>query len=341
MADSAIFDWIERELSPRDCNSEEFFYNEMESQSGYSLPILYQPFDLRQRSHWHDRGEILDYLCSTGGEGQRLLDFGPGDGWPSLLVAPFAGEVVGVDGSPKRVEVCAANADRLGIANARFLYVEPGCPLPFPDNAFDGAMAASSIEQTPDPRWTITELYRVLRAGGRLRMFYESLSIYRNGGELEASLDEIGPQACALTLYERRIERESARMFKVIFGLPIQEAGQALSLSGETLSWQTLSLPALKQMLPRISEARRCSLTHPSGTTFMHWLVETGFSEVSPTHSGGYFAGRLFEQLPEKSRPYSLEGIDRLLRPLVEIVVTLLAPLQNKSGREPMITAVK
>jgi len=175
--DLSVLTWIESELQPVICNSEEFLYNEMESQSDYTLPILYKPFDPDDPGHWADRGDMFDFLHSSGGPGNTLLDFGPGDGWPSLIVAPLSKEVVGVDGSPKRVEVCTQNAARLGITNARFLLVEPGSPLPFHNDTFDGVMAASSIEQSPDPRLTLSELFRVLRPGGRLRICYESRGI--------------------------------------------------------------------------------------------------------------------------------------------------------------------
>ena len=98
-------------------------------------------------------------------------------------MAPYVAEVVGVEGAHRRVEVCRENAARLGITNAHFYYVAPGAPLPFDANSFDGAMAASSLEQSPDPRATLREIYRVLRPGARLRMYYEALGRYRGGQE--------------------------------------------------------------------------------------------------------------------------------------------------------------
>ena len=109
-----IVEWIEEVLEPRLCNSEEFIYDEMESQSGKCLPIIYQPFDIARRMHWTDRGALFDFLCSTEGWGKRILDFGPGDGWPSLIIAPFVDQVVGVEGSRRRCLICWENAERLG-----------------------------------------------------------------------------------------------------------------------------------------------------------------------------------------------------------------------------------
>ena len=90
-------------------------------------------------------------------------------------MTPMVEQVVGVDGSKRRTGVCTQNAERLAVTNANFVHIEPGKPLPFEDGSFDAVVAASSIEQTPDPKATLSERYRVLRCGGRLRSDYESL----------------------------------------------------------------------------------------------------------------------------------------------------------------------
>lgn len=206
MLQLGILSWIERELPITCCTSDVFVYDDMQSQSGESLPVIYVPFDGNKASHWDDRGQILDFLCAVCGRGKRLLDIGPGDGWPSLGVAPFAAEVVGVDASWKRVEVCEGNAARLGISNARFVHVPAGRPLPFEDESFDGAMAASSIEQTPDPKATLSEIFRVLRPGGRIRIYYEALGLYRGRWERDVWLAGIGDDRSRLIIYDRDIE---------------------------------------------------------------------------------------------------------------------------------------
>jgi len=174
-----IFEWIDKELRPTCCNSEKFIYDDMDSQSDYILPIIYQPFDINNRLHWRERGSTLDYLYTTGGG--KLLDFGPGDGWPSLIVAPYVDKVIGIDGSHRRIGVCIENAKRLDITNAEFIYVKPREQLPYEDNIFDGVMAASSVEETDNPMSVLREFFRILRPGGRLRIHYDGLAKYRNG----------------------------------------------------------------------------------------------------------------------------------------------------------------
>ena len=316
-------------------------YNDMASQSGCCLPIIYQPFDGSKKLHWKDRGSAFDFVFSTNGEGRRLLDFGPGDGWPSLIVAPLAEMVFGVDGSARRVQVCAENARRLGIANADFMYVEPGKPLPFKDGSFDGVMAASSVEQTPNPKATLQEFYRILRPGGRLRMGYENLSFYQSDREREAELSKIDDARCALTLYDRHIDTGRAVMYRIIFSLPYDKLKNFLSLSENVPIFDFITVQLLEKFKPVVSEARLCSLTHASGPIYIEWLKEAGFKEAMPTQGGDWFAGQVYDQYSEKDRPLDINAVDYILRPLIKIIVDMPAPFGGPGAWDPMITAVK
>ncbi|HHT43438.1 MAG TPA: class I SAM-dependent methyltransferase [Firmicutes bacterium] len=102
-----LFQWIEAELAPVRTTSTALIYDDLESQSGRSLPLIYQPFDCGAPGHWADRGALFDFLYTSQSEGKLVLDFGPGDGWPSLPMAPYVEQVVGVDASQRRAEVCA------------------------------------------------------------------------------------------------------------------------------------------------------------------------------------------------------------------------------------------
>jgi SAM-dependent methyltransferase len=331
-----VFRWIEDNLGPRACTSVELLYDSMESQSFKCLPIIYMPFDARNRSHWCDRGSMFDFLLATRGEGKRLLDFGPGDGWPSLIVAPHAGQVVGVDGSERRVQVCAENAGRLGVANCEFLYVAPGAPLPFEDETFDGVMAASSVEQAPNPRAVLGEFYRVLKPGGRLRMVYEDLDRYRDSSRYDTWVWSPDADHTRLVLYDRHIEDEFASMYGIVFDRAPRDLGLPLDGSG-ALPYDRVTTALLERVKAHVEDAVVCRLSHPSGQTYFDWLNETAFSEVIPSHSGARFAGEVFDRLGEAERPGDMGSIDEMLRPAVDIVVEMRAPLSGN----PRITAVK
>jgi SAM-dependent methyltransferase len=332
----SIFEWIEENLEPRRCDSVEILYDAMESQSGGSLPIIYQPFDGSRRAHWRDRGAMLDFLLATRGQGGRLLDFGPGDGWPSLIVAPYAAEVVGVDASRRRVEACTRNAGRLGIDNARFVHIPAGGPLPFEDETFDGAMAASSVEQTPDPRAALSEFYRVLKPGGRLRLTYEDLDRYGGSSRFDTWVWSLGPKGSRLVLYDRHIEEEYAVMYGVTFSATPEDVGLPMDRTG-TLPFDRITPDVLARASDYITDALVCRLVHASGHTYFRWLNETGFSDIIPSHSGAWFAGEVFDRIPEGRRPRDMDSIDIMLKPAVAVVVEMRAPLDSN----PDMTAVK
>jgi ubiquinone/menaquinone biosynthesis C-methylase UbiE len=333
-----IDEWIMHELKPRACTSDQFIYDDMDSQSGRSLPVIYQPFDVARKSHWADRGALYDYLFSTRGEGKRLLDFGPGDGWPSLIVAPYAAQVVGVDGSARRVQVCAENAARLGITNASFVHVPPGQRLPFDDGTFDGVMAASSVEQTPDPHFTYQELYRVLKPGGRLRLHYEALGGYRGAQERDTWLWPIDEGRCRLILFDRHIDDESVIQYALTFNLPATDLCVAFGVPGRhELHYEAVTIPQMEALRSALADARMCETHHSSGRTIAAWLNEVGFAQVLPTHDGSSAAQKLFDALPAFTRPHDLAGVDACVRPLVQVVTQLSVPLEQ----DPMITAIK
>jgi len=320
-------EWIEARLSLRQSDSTESLYNDMESQSGGQLPVIYQPFDGRRRGHFVDEGSILDYVLTTNGG--RVLDFGPGDGWPSLRIAPFVDEVVGVDGSTRRVDVCADNARRLGINNARFAHVPPRRLLPFEDESFDSVTAASSIEQTPDPEATLRELCRVLKPGGRMRMHYESLGRYRGGHERGVYFDK------NLVIFDRYIDEEYVRHYSLRLGGSVTQLPRCPSCADLTES-------ALEALRPHVIETTTWTTHHPSCSTLLAWLSKAGFSAVTPTYNGGGFAGSLFDVLPESQRPQEIAAVEELLRSPVQVVTTMRAPREAQPGEwDPMVVAVK
>lgn len=335
-SDKNIFNWIEKELNPELCTSEQFIYNEMESQSGCSLPIIYLPFDPSEKWHWNDRGMLYDFLYTTDGEGKKLLDFGPGDGWPSLIIAPFVREVTGVDSSEKRVETCTVNAKRMGILNASFVSYKSEAGLPFEDNSFDGIMAASSIEQTPDPKKTLKELFRVLKPGGRIRIYYEALSSYKDGYENDIWILKLTEDTSKLILYNRDLENEYALQYGLTVAMSAQELTKRLSDNGE-VSFNQVSVSFLEGIKGAITKVQVCKTIHPSGKTWTLWLKEVGFKKVLPTYSGGMAAEKLFDLYTDENRPSSLESVDEAIKKTVKIISELEAPI----SLDPMITAIK
>jgi ubiquinone/menaquinone biosynthesis C-methylase UbiE len=286
--------------------------------------VIYQPFDAQKRGHFTDRGQILDFALHA--DGGRVLDFGPGDGWPSLLMAPMVKEVVGVEGCQRRASVCAENAERLGLDNATFLHVKPGRALPFDDGSFDAVVAASSVEQTPDPKATLAELHRVLRPGGRLRLNYESLSFYQPDRQREIWVAAMDETQTRLIVFDRHFDQECVDNFGMAVRGSKADVLGIFERCGEEANYDGLSPEVLTELSERLIDSGRWTTTHPSCRTWLQWLEGAGFCEARATYDGGWFAKRLFDRLPAAERPADIQGVDDYLRPLVETVITMSAP---------------
>jgi len=330
-----VFEWLETTYHPRRMASNEFIYDDMESQSLRCLPLIYVPFDCGNRLHWRDRGSMFDYLYST--KANHILDFGPGDGWPSLIVAPHVDQVVGIEGSKRRCSVCRANARRMAISNVEFIHLPDNKALPFDECAFGGIMAASSVEQTPDPKNVLREFYRVLSPGGRLRIHYEAPDTFTNKPDQPAWLMPLAESKSAAFISYRKRESEEVIHYCIIFDASTDRVKSRLEIAARALTLGDFELERLKNTDDIIIGVRRNDLIQPTGPTWCRWLTEAGFTEVRPTQSGANRAGELFDSLNEYDRPRTMEEVDEFIRP--EIVKAVELPVD--SSQNPMITAVK
>ena len=104
--------------------------------------------------------------------GERVLDLGSGAGTDSLVAAQMVGEtgrVTGIDMTPEMLAKARTAAEAMGATNIQFLEAEAE-RLPFPDGSFDVVISNGVIDLIPDKDAVFAELYRVLRAGGRMQI---------------------------------------------------------------------------------------------------------------------------------------------------------------------------
>ncbi len=193
------------------------------------------------------------------------------------------------------------------------------------------------MEQTPDPRATLEELWRVLKPGGGLRIMYEDLDRYRGGREREVIVGSVGEEVSRVVVYDRDIPRETARMYCLVISLSADEVLRVLEQPEPPIALAAIKERHMNALTPHVTVARRCELMHPTGTTLVKWLEDAGFSTVLPTQSGIEAARSLYERLPDEEMPGNLAELDRLLRPLVGKAVEIAAP----GSVNPPITAVK
>lgn len=292
-----------------------FWYDRMASQSGERLPLVYQPLEVGRRGHVVDRGQILDF--ARVGPWGRVLDVGPGDGWPSLPMAGLVGEVVGVDASARRVAVCRANARRLGVANATFAHVPAGEPLPWPTASFDGVTAESAIEQTPDVPATLRELARVLKAGGRLRLSYEALERYRHGPRRHLALGADDERPARLLVFDRHVDAGLVDHYALHVDLTGEGLRGLLRPDGGRPGVADLTCEAVDRLAGRCVASGRWALRHPTCDQWVAMLREAGFGEVRATDNGGRAAGAVFDSAAGGIGARDLGELDAALAPAV------------------------
>lgn len=102
--------------------------------------------------------------------GERVVDLGSGGGIDCLLAARAvgaSGSVIGIDFLAEMVERSTAAAERISLANVRFVQGEIES-LPLPDASVDVVISNGVINLSPRKVRVLSEAFRVLRPGGRI-----------------------------------------------------------------------------------------------------------------------------------------------------------------------------
>ena len=108
----------------------------------------------------------------------RVLDLGCGDGFWTSRIAPYSGQVTGLDPDEKSL-----NFARHFRCRPNITYVQGFAEsLPFPDGSFDKIISVSCVEHFADPLQSMKEMARVLSPGGRIALSIDSL-LAENSGE--------------------------------------------------------------------------------------------------------------------------------------------------------------
>jgi SAM-dependent methyltransferase len=103
-------------------------------------------------------------------KGEVVLDLGSGAGFDCFLAAKKVGKtgrVIGVDMTPEMLDKARENAEKGGYSNVEFRLGEIEY-LPVADNTVDIVISNCVINLEPDKKRVFTEVFRVLKPGGRL-----------------------------------------------------------------------------------------------------------------------------------------------------------------------------
>ena len=122
----------------------------------------------------HDRSQdrqlveqIADELADLVKPSELIADLGCGPGIHTTALAQRGYDVVGLDGSPRMIEVAQARAKRNNV-NASFKVCDVSATLPFEDSSIGGILAILIVQHLPDPGSFIAEIRRSLQRGGHL-----------------------------------------------------------------------------------------------------------------------------------------------------------------------------
>ncbi|MBP6875908.1 MAG: class I SAM-dependent methyltransferase [Candidatus Eisenbacteria bacterium] len=308
---SGILEWLMDHARPAVSDSATVRYERMEICAPPARPGIHLMPDAADPAHWQALGLVQDYLLSLAGA-RRILDVGPGDGWPALLLAPQVEEVVGIEPGPRRIAACRANAERLRLRNASFEQAS-ACAMPFPDEHFDGAVAAFSLEQTPDPLAALREVQRVLRPGAPLRLSYEVVEEesepVREGIEIRANDD--GGFAIAYRIVERERARERGFLLEVRpangerrerLARAAQRCGAHASVDRDPRLERGLAAAVTAIESREIVQARVFSLRHSRAAEWLRDLDAAGFVDARFVAGGGWPAQRIAEEMRRSQR---------------------------------------
>lgn len=131
-------------------------------ENGYDL--VSDKFSATRKHFWRGLEFIGDYVK----DGDRVLDFGCGNGRLLELIGDKQPEYFGVDVSQKLIEVAKAKYVKPGVQFQKIAGLET---LPFPDNYFNVVYAVAVFHHLPGREArtrAVQELQRVLKPGGAL-----------------------------------------------------------------------------------------------------------------------------------------------------------------------------
>ena len=103
---------------------------------------------------------------------ERVLDLGCGAGTDTLIAAQMVGpkgHVTGIDMTPEMLAKARSAAEEMGLANVELVEGEAE-KLPFEDETFDVVISNGVIDLVPDKDAVFSEIFRVLKPGGRIQI---------------------------------------------------------------------------------------------------------------------------------------------------------------------------
>ena len=144
------------------------------------------------QSYVHDENQVKDYfnqIAPQYNEQRRIVygdalreiifnqvkiepkdtvaDIGAGTGYLTMEIAKKAGQVIAIDNSSQMFSIAKDEASKAGLANIEFLEGNAE-DLPLQSDAVDLVYANMLLHHVADPLQVLKEMYRILKAGGKI-----------------------------------------------------------------------------------------------------------------------------------------------------------------------------
>ncbi|OGQ06013.1 MAG: hypothetical protein A2W61_05695 [Deltaproteobacteria bacterium RIFCSPLOWO2_01_44_7] len=121
---------------------------------------------------------IFDLINGEDFENKQVVEIGCGPGLDTTLIAIKGGEVTAIDLSGESLRQAKIGLDETGILERARLIQGDGEKFPFGNNVFDIAYSYGVLHHTPHPQKAVSEIYRVLRPGGKaIVMLYRKYAL--------------------------------------------------------------------------------------------------------------------------------------------------------------------
>lgn len=138
------------------------FYDKIAGKNIYKDEI--DKLDPKRMYDW-TLGTERELIRNSIQDKEIILDIGCGTGRSCLFFADDVDNIIGIDASPKMINIANNKKERLGISNIKFL-IENAEKLSFQDDFFDSVILCGTLAEVENPEKILREAYRVLKKDG-------------------------------------------------------------------------------------------------------------------------------------------------------------------------------
>ncbi len=152
-------------------NPKRHYVRQMFDSIAHRYDLINHVLSLGLHVRW--RSFAVNKLNLSGGE--RIIDVASGTGSFSIITQKFKPSLIfGVDVSLNMLKIYRQRALAKGIKNLNLLCAEAET-LPFKDEVFDVCLVAFGVRNFADPKIGLSEIYRVMKQGGKLAVLEISI----------------------------------------------------------------------------------------------------------------------------------------------------------------------